>query len=219
MPVVCCFDGGAGDDLSSCDPRVGTWTAVPFEHGHEMSPAYEASRWFSSIDSDLPDSARLVLSEIVRMLERAQPTRLDRSRSSVRSAGHGWNLGSRTVVITLGNAANAEWDIEVVVADDEAIVAWLGAHEHVERRDGSAERPWTTVVVDALAGVLAGDYEVESHYRGAHLVKTRIVDVSGDQRRVLSTTGVMTALIPFLGKKRIEATKVDFGTQPRQAGD
>lgn len=83
------------------------------------------------------------------MLEAYQPPPLDRSGSSIRDRSHGWTKA-----------------------------AWLTAHEHItEWEAGSRGRPSTTQAVDAVAGVLRGDYEIEDTYSGKRLIKTRVVDV------------------------------------------
>jgi hypothetical protein len=83
-----------------------------------------------------------------------------------------------------------EWTVEILVAPDYAVVSWLGVHEHIERADGDASRPWTSVVIDVVAAVLRGEYEVEQIKRGGMWFKTRIVDVGNPQgERVISVSG------------------------------
>jgi stage V sporulation protein SpoVS len=84
------------------------------------------------------------------------------------------------------------------------------AHEHVYADDGDTERPWTTVVVDAVAALLRGEYEVHDHYRGARLVKTRVHDTLLGRRHI-STSGSLLGLLPFFSKvDRVGRRAVDF---------
>jgi hypothetical protein len=67
------------------------------------------------------------------------------------------------------------------------------------------------VVVDLTAAVLRGEYAVENHYSGDHLVKTRVVDLRDDERHV-STTGFLPAvLLAWKRSRRVERRTVDFG--------
>ncbi len=54
----------------------------------------------------------------------------------------------------------------------------MNAYEHVAEDDAVNGRPWSTVVVELVAAVLSGEYEVESRYRGRWFVRTRILDVA-----------------------------------------
>ncbi len=72
----------------------------------------------------------------------------------------------------------------MVVGRDEAIVSWLKTHEHIYAADATPGRPWTTIVVDATAAVLRGEYEVESIYRRNRPLRSRIIDPAKDGWRV-----------------------------------
>ncbi len=116
-------------------------------------PRMAASTWFREVAKQgVPQSSQQVLDELVQMLDAVQPQALDRERSHVVSSGHGWT--AYEVEFLLAHLDHPDWDITVAVGADEALISWLMAHEHVYREDGDAERPWTRVVVDAVAALL-----------------------------------------------------------------
>ena len=151
------------------------------------------------------------------MLEVYQPPLLDRRKSSIRYEGHSWTKAD-TIEIRLVHSSEPDAAIEVGLSPNEAIVSWLTAHEHIDERaveGGGADRAWTTVAVDAVAGILRGDYEVEDTYRGGKLVKTRIIDVGGpDGPRAITETGSLFGWVPGPGIKRIERRRIGFGVEP-----
>src|SRR5512133_268131 len=112
----------------------------------------------------------MVLADLVRMLDALHPSQLDPVRSRVSSTGHGWML-PHAAEIQLRHRLDPDAGVDVVVGPEEAIVSWLKTHEHVHAADATPSRPWTTIVVDATAAVLRGEYEVESIYRGNRLVR------------------------------------------------
>ncbi len=58
------------------------------------------------------------------------------------------------------------------------------------------------MVVDAVAAVLRGEYEVENHYRGRHLAKTMVNDVAHpSHKRTASTTGSLVFMVAVAGAK------------------
>jgi hypothetical protein len=167
-----------------------------------------ASSWFREVPSDLPVASRAVVAALVEMLDVVQPQALDRARTQIRTTGHGW--AEYDVEFRLAHADDADADITVAVGSDEALLSWLMAHEHVCADDGDAERPWTTVVVDAVAALLRGEYEVRDHYRRDRLVKTSVHDTLLGDRHV-STSGSLLGLLPFLRRvDRVERRTVDF---------
>jgi hypothetical protein len=174
-------------------------------------------RWFAVIeltDADVPPSVITCLRELVEMLDIIDPSRLDHRRSSIRQTGHGWIVRGGGVEIHLAHEADECADVDVVVGDREAIVSWLSAHEHVSSEDGNLDRPWMTVVIDVVAAVMRGEYEVESHFRGKRLVKTRIVDVADRERpRHLGTTSSLFGWVPRPGQKRVEVQRLDYGVR------
>lgn len=145
---------------------------------------------------------------MVEMLDVVQPQALDLERSHVITSAHAW--AEYEAEFRLAHADGAEADITVAVGSDEALLSWLMAHEHVYADDGDAERPWTTVVVDAVAALLRGEYEVREHYRGERLVKTSVHDTLLGDRHV-STSGSLLGLLPILRRvDRVERRTVDF---------
>lgn len=168
-----------------------------------------ASSWFrEEPPQDLPPAAQAVLDGLVEMLDVVQPEALDRVRSHVITSGHGW--AEYEVEFLLAHRDDEEADITVAVGRDEALLSWLMAHEHIYVDDGDAERPWTTVVVDAVAALLRCEYEVRDHYRGDRLVKTSVHDTLLRGRHV-STSGSLLGLLPFLRRiDRVERRTIDF---------
>ncbi len=170
-------------------------------------------RWFAVIelaDGDVPPSVLSCLGQLVELLDILHPSRMDRRRSSILQTGHGWTVAGG-VDVHLAHDGDEDADLHVVVGRDEAIVAWLSAHEHVLSEEGDEQRPWTTVVIDVVAAVLRGQYQVESHYRGKRLTTTRIVDVADERPREIGTTGSLFGWLPWPGEKRVEVQRVDYG--------
>jgi hypothetical protein len=123
--------------------------------------------WLGTIEFEDPTQTQSAfLDELLTMLMTYQPPLLDRSRSSIRDRGHAWTKAN-TIEVRLVHSSEPEAAIEIGLSDDEAIVAWLTAHEHItEWETASQDRPWTTQAVDAVARILRGDYEIEDTYRG-----------------------------------------------------
>lgn len=145
---------------------------------------------------------------MVEMLDVVQPQALDLDRSHVITSGHGW--AQYDAEFRLAHSDGPEADITVAVGSEEALLSWLMAHEHVYADDGDAERPWTTVIVDAVAALLRGEHEVRDHYRGDRLVKTSVHDTLLGDRHV-STSGSLSGLLPILRRvDRVERRTVDF---------
>jgi hypothetical protein len=155
------------------------------------------------------------LEQLVRMLDALAPARLDPHRSSINDRGHGWTAPN-TVGVRLAHTSDETADVSIALEPKSAIVEWLETHEHVFPEDGGADRPWTTVVADVVAAALRGEYEVELHYRGDRLVKTRLVGAARDGL-VLSTTG---SLVGWLrrGPVRVETRRLDYGLQSSTEG-
>jgi hypothetical protein len=171
------------------------------------------SRWFGAIEVDDELAAPVVacLTELVEMLDTVDPSRVDRLRSAIHSTGHGWTVPGG-VEIHLAHESDEMGDLDIVIGDREAIVSWLCAHEHVFPEDGDHARPWPTVVVDLVAAAIRGEYEVQNHWRGKRLTKTRVVDVADPEgERVISSTGPLFGWLPWPGPKRVEVQRLDFG--------
>ena len=147
------------------------------------------------------------LRQLMTMLDTVQPTAMDRARSHVVGQGHGWV--EYEVEILLAHQHDHDQDITLAVGADGALLSWLGTHDHVYPHDGSHERPWTTVLVDAVAAILRGEYEVIEHYRGDNLVKTTVHDAV--EGRTLTTIGSLVSLLPFRRADRVERRSVRFG--------
>jgi len=184
-------------------------------HHHVVNgdlPGGSAGRWFASVDlTEAGDSARVVLAETVRMLDALRPMQLDPARCRVKSTGHGWTL-PRAVEIHLHHRIDPDAGVDVVVGPDEAIVSWLKTHEHIYATDAAPGRSWTAVVVDATAAVLRGEYEVEVHYRGNRLVRSRVIDTAGTQHHTVGESGtLLSCWLPSLRPRRVERRRLDYG--------
>lgn len=177
--------------------------------------------WFELVElgADVPAAAASALPEVAQMLDALRPSKLDRSRSTIRARGHGWNTPADGVEIHIAHDTDDVAAIDVVVGSKDAIVSWLPTHEHVFPDDGTRERPWPKVTVDLLAAVLSGEYLVESHYRGSRLVKSRVVDMKDPASpKVLSTTGSLLGWLLWWGDRRVEVRRLDYGVAPPRSG-
>jgi hypothetical protein len=171
----------------------------------------ELDKWFGEVNlrDDLDPSASSFVAELATMLQSLHPARIDRSRSSVRQQEVGTG-----VEIEIAHQVDADATVSATLGDGDGIIFWLSAHEHVLPADAPSDRPWTTVAVDAIAEILCGEYTIEDHYRGRRLVKTRVIDVADRAgERVTDTIGTPLALIPWLGPKRVERRRIDFGAR------
>lgn len=182
-------------------------------HAHvEHALRSRLDRWFSAVDVEDAHTGAPVeeaLRQLAEMLDTLAPVRVNRDRSTIRSHGHGWR--AHGVSVDLAHDTNPEADLCVGLDAEGAIVAWLDTHKHVFPDDGDDSRPWTTVVADVVAAALRGEYQVERHYRGDRLVKTRIVDIAvpGNPRDL----GTTASLFGWLrrGPTRVERKRLDYG--------
>ncbi len=170
--------------------------------------------WFAVIELEHPGPAQQAfLDQLATMLDDYQPTELDREASRIQADVRGPSRG-RGVTIRLVHARDAEATVEVTLDEQQAIIQWLSAHEHVDVGDDSTDRSWTTQVVDAIAALLRGDYEVQDTYLGRLLVKTRVVDVAEPGApRILSTTVTPLSPLALLTSSRVRPRRVSFGVQ------
>jgi hypothetical protein len=164
----------------------------------------ESTRWFARVEMDsAPEAARSVLAELIVMLDATLPSALDPARSHALDSGHGW---AADVEIKLAHAETPEYDVELTIDADEATLFWMGIHEHIYADDGTVDRPWPLVVVDAVAAIIRGEYTVERTLRWGRVIRARLLDdVTG---RRLSETGNLFGLIP--GPTKTERVSVDF---------
>ncbi|CAN5766683.1 hypothetical protein BH23ACT12_BH23ACT12_04870 [soil metagenome] len=154
-----------------------------------------ASSWFATVEADdPPESAVETIRELVHMLNRVRPTKLDRLKSSIRST-HGWH-DIQGLEVRLEHTTDEESFVSIAIDGEQAIISWLSSHEHVFPQDSDGRRSWTSIVVDAVAAILRGEYEVEEVYRGQRLTKVRVRDKvrSG---RIVSGTATIDALCPW----------------------
>ena len=72
--------------------------------------------WFGSVQTDQAPAAGLrVVAELVSMLDRAQPTLLDRQRSAIDAAGHHWP--EYDLRIRLLHQEDADAEVTIAVSD------------------------------------------------------------------------------------------------------
>ena len=169
----------------------------------------DGGRWFAATSLEgVSTPVVAAVRELLRMLDAVQPTALDRHRSHIVTSGHGWHEYEAEVL--LAHRDGDEADVTLAAGPAGALVSWLTTHEHVYPKDGIGERPWTTVAVDAVAGVLRGEYVVEEHYRGERLIKTTVRDLR-DGERAVTTTGSLLNLLPSLRRvDRVEGRTISF---------
>jgi hypothetical protein len=171
--------------------------------------------WFGIVAVEgLTGEQETFLDELGQMLDLYRPTKVDRAHSGVRSHEHGWTM-DEAVEVRLAHSEQPDVVVEAVIGLGEALLAWLTAHEHLSAADDEpGGRRWTTRLVDAIAGVLGGDFEVVDTYRGKRLVRTRIIDVAHpDGPRTVGETGSLLRWLPGPGRARTESRRVDFGVQ------
>lgn len=113
----------------------------------------------------LPEHGAGIVAELVVMLDALDPELVDRERSRI--AVEGRPHRPRTLVLQIAHRHDDSATVEVTVSGDGAVVAWLGAHEHIDASGSSSTaRPWSSTVVDVVAAAMRGEYTVESLRRG-----------------------------------------------------
>jgi hypothetical protein len=170
--------------------------------------------WFAVIEVEHPGPAQQAfLDELATMLDDYQPAELDCEASRIQADVRGPRC-DRGTTVWLVHARDAQATVEVALDERQATIEWLSAHEHVDVGDDSSERSWTAQVVDAIAALLRGDYEVQDTYLGRLLVKTRVVDVAEPSApRILSTTVTPLSPLALLKSSRERPRRVSFGVQ------
>jgi hypothetical protein len=152
-----------------------------------------------------------VLDELAAMLDALAPAGLDRSRSHLVWSPATSDSKPLQAQITLEHVSQPAWQIRVEVEAACAVIYWLSVHEHVDEDDAWLDRPWTSVVVDAVAAILRGEYEVEEITRLGRWYQTRVIDVAvpaGPQLRQCSGPLWFWLLRPF--RATITRRRVDF---------
>jgi hypothetical protein len=94
-------------------------------------------------------------------------------RSHAIDSGHGW---AADLEIRLAHVDRPDYDVELIIRADEAVILWLGTHEHVYPSDATPNRPWTTVIVDAAAAIIRSEYTVERTLRWGHVARSHLLD-------------------------------------------
>lgn len=154
---------------------------------------------------DATSPVRAFLDELGDMLDEYRPTKLAPEHSSLvwRDAG---------IEVTLAHREQADGDIVVVLEDREATIAWAATHEHVYPQDAVAgERAWTSLIVDAVAAALRGEFIFEVVHRGRVWVRTRTIVIDDDTEQVLATTGSMWGWLVLWQPPRVTRQRIDYG--------
>jgi hypothetical protein len=136
------------------------------------------SDWLQAAAGSATPAQQALLDELGEMLDGLEPVALDRSRSRLTWAPADYDKGHLAAVVTLEHLRRPDWSVRIEAESRSAVIYWLSAHEHVDETDGWDDRTWTTVVVDAVAAILRGEYEVEEITRLGRWYKTRIFDVA-----------------------------------------
>lgn len=153
-----------------------------------------------------------MLDELARMLDHLQPALLDRSRSRLVAAKAEGSTEEDAAVVVFEHATDPDAAVEVVIAPSGAIIAWLGVHEHVDPDDAWEDRPWTVAVVDAVAGILRGEYQVEDMTRLGHWVRSRVIDVADPNGpRTLTTSAPLWGWALHFFPAVVARRRVDYG--------
>lgn len=167
--------------------------------------------WLRVIDGPGAGGQWAVLDELATMLDHLRPDGLDRSRSRLAWSPPKGAPSPSTAVVTLEHRTHDDWSVEIRIEPTSAVIYWLSAHEYIGEHDGSDDRPWTSVVVDATAAILRGDYEVEHTTRLGQWYRTRIIDVHAPAMpELLDSSGPLWfwMLRPF--PATIKRSRVDF---------
>lgn len=170
--------------------------------------------WFAELDlgESPPPSVEAVASKLAAMLTRLRPASIDRNRSGIRRTRPDWAFGDVSFEVHLAHESDPDCDIYLVIAEDEAMIMWSSAHEHMYLGDADLLALWADEVVDAVAAILRGEYVIEEHWRGDRLTKVRIIDTAGGEEEVLSTTGSLFFWLPSRRPRRVERRMVSFDT-------
>ena len=135
------------------------------------------SDWVTGADGDPAPAQQQLLDDLGEMLDDLRPVALDRSRSRLRWTAAEYGEGSAAHV-TLEHQRRPDWTVSIQAEPSNAVVSWLSAHDDFDETDGSDAYPWTSLVVDNVAAILRGEYEVEETTRLGRWYRTSIIDVS-----------------------------------------
>jgi hypothetical protein len=147
------------------------------------------SDWIQTSDGPANDAQRAALEELGAMLDHVAPEGLDRTQSHLAWSRSVVDSPQMTAEVTLEHVNHPDWRVELHVHPRGAVVYWLSAHEPVDEHDDSDDRIWTSVVIDAVAAILRGEYEVEEVRRLGQWCKTTVIDMADpDSPRSLGST-------------------------------
>jgi hypothetical protein len=167
--------------------------------------------WLQTMDGPANDAQQAVLEELGAMLDDLAPEGLDRSRSRLVWSSSATDPPDMTAEVTLEHVSRPDWAVEIHVHPRGAVVYWLSAHEPVDEHDAWDDREWTSVVVDAVAAILRGDYEVEEVTRLGRWYETRVIDiVDRAGPRPLGSTLPLWAMVLRLFPAKTTRKRIDF---------
>ncbi len=136
------------------------------------------SDWLTVADGPATPAQRAFLDGLGETLDSLQLVGLDRARSTVVWTAAGGGTDPMAVEVTLVHASHPDRSVTIRVEPRSADVYWLSVHDDFDETDGSDQCPWTSTVVETVAGILRGDLEVEEVTRRGRWYKTSVIDVS-----------------------------------------
>jgi hypothetical protein len=150
------------------------------------------SDWVTGADGAPAPAQRQLLDELGEMLDDLRPIALDRARSRIRWIPAEYDEGTAAEV-TLEHQRRPGWTVRIHAEPRRAVVSWLSARDGFDETDGSDAYPWTSLVVDTVAAILRGEYEVEDTTRLGRWYRTSIIDVSdpANPERLRSTAPLL----------------------------
>jgi hypothetical protein len=136
------------------------------------------SDWLQIAEGSVTPTQQTLLEELGAMLDDLEPVALDRSRSRLTWAPAEYDKDQLAAEVVLVHVQRPDWSVHIQVEPSSAVIHWLSAHERMDETDGWDDVHWTMVVVDVVAAVLRGEYEVEETVRLGRWYRTRIIDVT-----------------------------------------
>jgi hypothetical protein len=160
--------------------------------------------------AQLSPAARAFLDELRQMLDLVRPRQLDAARTGVEADSSG-------IEVRLAHLTKSEWDLWASVDERHIIAGASGIHEHFDRGEDSSDRPWTSQAVDFIAELLRGEIEIQTTYRGKHLLRAEhflLPREGSHEKESLGVTGLLSpGWLRFWLPKRVEVERVSFDAE------
>jgi hypothetical protein len=169
------------------------------------------SDWVTGADGVPAPAQQQLLDGLGEMLDDLRPVALDRARSRMRWTAAEYGEGT-SVSVTLEHRLRPDWTVSIQAGPSNAAVSWLSVHDEFDETDESDAYPWTSLVVENVAAILRGEYEVEQTTRLGRWYRTSIIDVSDpmNPERLRSTSPLLFAFRrPFpatIARQRLDFT-------------